>query len=265
MNHEKNELQRLYQMIQEKCPTKDMRSDEIPFEKIIEGFKSIEQQDRPDGILLIDDTVYIVEHFMVSIYRNKSGGDKKQRATTGKYDRYFAKHPETSELAENLDGSLTQLQIAIQQSIQKHMKSYPGYLEKAKKLYPNRTPKFIFVVEDQSEAIINEEGLGILCIQEFVFPFLEYEFIDAVISYNTSTRGDFIEARDRKMMSTLYPGLAKIEECVLISVIKGISIQSLSISEWRVCIERLVSCIEKISMTDSVVVIKNENGGCDTI
>lgn len=160
---------------------------------------------------------------------------------------------------------MKQLQVAIQQSIKKHMKSYPCYLEKAKKLYPNKIPKFIFVVEDQSEAIINEDGLGILSIQELVSPFLEYEFIDAVISYNTSTRGDFIEARDRKMMSTLYPGLTKIEECVLISVIKEISIRSLSISEWRVCIERLMSCIEKMGMTDSVVVIKNENDGCDTI
>lgn len=67
MNHEKKELQKLYQMIQQKCPTKDMRSDEIPFEKIIEEFRNIEQQDRPDGILPIDDTVYIIEHFMVSI------------------------------------------------------------------------------------------------------------------------------------------------------------------------------------------------------
>lgn len=183
MSHEKKELQKLYQMIQQKCPTKNMHSDEIPFEKIIEEFRNIEQQDRPDGILLIDDTAYIIEHFMVSIYRNESGEDKKQRATTGKYDRYFAEHPEISECVEDLEGSLKNLQTAIQQSIEKHMKSYPFYLEQAKNLYPNNQAKFIFVVEDQSEIIINEDGLGILQIQELVLPFLDHECIDGVISH----------------------------------------------------------------------------------
>lgn len=263
MNHEKKELQELYQMIQEKCPTKDMRSDEIPFERIIEGFKNIEQE-RPDGILLIDDTVYIIEHFMVSIYRDKSGKDKKQCAIKGKHDRYFAKHPETSKV-ENLEGSLTQLQTAIQESIEKHMKSYPSYLEKAKNLYPNNPQKFIFVVEDQSEIIINEEGLGILHIQELVLPFLEHECIDGVISYNTSTRGDFIEARDRKTMITSYSDLDKFENCILLALIEQVRILPSGNSEWLTLKEYLMNYMEKMGMTDSVVVIKKEDDGCDTI
>lgn len=265
MNKEKNELQKLYQTIQQKAPKKDFHSDEIPFEKIIEGFKDIEQQDCPDGILVIDDTVYIIEHFMVSIYRNKSGEDKKQRATTGRYDRYFTKHPEASKLVMDLEGSLKQLQTAIQQSIKKHMESYPYYLEKAKKLYPNNLKKFIFVVEDQSEIIINEDGIGILGIQELVSLFLEHEYIDAAISYNTSTRGDFIEAIDRKAMTILYPNLIKIEDCILLSLIEKVSILSLDNSKWLPLKEYLMKCMEKMCITESIIVEKIGGSGCDEI
>ena len=216
-------------------------------------------------MLVIDDTVYIIEHFMVSIYRNKSGEDKKQRATTGKYDRYFAEHPETLKLVTDLEGSLKQLQVAIQQSIKKHIESYPHYLEKAEKIYPNSLKKFVFVVEDQSEIIINEDGIGMLGIQELVSLFLEHECIDAVISYNTSTRGDFIEAMDRKAMTILHPELIKIEDCILLSLIEKVSILLLDNSKWLALKEYLMKYTEKMCITESIVVEKKEGSGCDAI
>lgn len=257
MKQQKNELKKLYQEIKQ-TTTMDLYSDDIPFEKIIEGFKDIEDEDCPDGIMLIDDTVYILEHFMVSIYRKKSGEDTRQRALTGKNDRYFESHPDETMLTVELKGDLKNLQHAIKQSLSKHMKSHPLYLEKAEKKYPGEPYKFIFVVEDQSENIIDGLSFGLLEIYELVNEFLKYDPIDAVISYNTSTKGNFLVALDRKRMTDELKNLTKIDNFTLLALIDKVFIQKLDDSDLIRIKNYLMQLTDNLNIIDSVTVEKIE-------
>lgn len=263
MKQKKNELKKLYQEIKQTTTTMGLYSEHIPFEKIIEGFKDIEDEDCPDGIMLIDDTVYILEHFMVSIYRKKSGEDTRQRALTGKNDRYFKSCPNETTLTVELKGSLKNLQHAIEQSLSKHMESYPLYLKEAEKKHPGIPHKLIFVVEDQSESIIEGLSIGLLGIYELVDAFLKYNSIDAVICYNTSTRGNSILALDRKRMTDELENSVKIDNCTLSALIDKVFIQKLNDSKWVndsewVRIKNyLMKCREGFGLVESITIEKN--------
>lgn len=66
-------------------------------------------------------------------------------------------------------------------------------------------------------------------------------------------------------MTTSYPGLRKIEDCVLLSLIEKVSICSSNNSKLQILKDYLMRYTEKMSMTESITVIKHENDGCDTI
>lgn len=69
----KSELKDLYNKIVESGAKCEYFSDSIDFGEIISRFKDVEGEDSPDGIILIGDTAYMVEHFQISLYFKKRG------------------------------------------------------------------------------------------------------------------------------------------------------------------------------------------------
>ncbi len=201
----KCELKNLYKKIVENGIHTESHSFNFDFEQLIKRFEETTDQDRPDGIIPIGNTVFVLEHFQISIYINNERDDLYQKAM-GEKTRYFKKYPDEKSAIDELMPGIQNLLKSFQSSLISHLRSYPAYMEKAQERYPNQNYVFVLVVEDNSQDIfIDEENpaktLSILGVYEFVNSILNYPEIDGVILYSTSQRGDFLVAEDTEYLT----------------------------------------------------------------
>lgn len=200
----KNELKDLYDKIAEPGTKCEYFSDSIDFGKIISQFKDVEEeQDSPDGIILVEDTAYMVEHFQISLYfkkkRNKKGwnDDLKEALNTQNPQgtkNAIALYDECEDWENQL---LNNWLAAFSDLLDDHLSHYSTYEERTQKEYPDKPREFILTVEDNSNSIISNDSLCILGIQDFVEKILSYNEISGVIVFHTSTRGNVVIAKDR--------------------------------------------------------------------
>ena len=72
-------LKKLYEKITQNNIHVQSHSEKYNFEEIVQSFKTITNQDRPDGIVLLGDTVFVLEHFQISIYTDDRHQDLYQK------------------------------------------------------------------------------------------------------------------------------------------------------------------------------------------
>lgn len=260
----KSELRNLYERIIQTGTKQEYFSDSIDFAAVIDRFKNIENQDCPDGLILIEDIVYIVEHFQISFYWD-GNMDRLQRALNGKNTKKLGRE---ICFVDNHDGWEDQLldkwMAAFSQSLKEHLNHYNIYKDAAQKQYPNMLYKFIIVVEDNSNSIVTYDNLCILDIVEFVDDILSYDKIDGVVVFNTSTLGNSIIAKDRThLIADKDSGkLHEVSSCNIISVIKKICIDELTPEQRfdlkeRIC-QILVNLKENIVFEENIQIEKKE-------
>lgn len=177
-----------------------LSASSIDFDSLTQNLGAIEPRESPDGIFLNGDIAYMLEHFQISPYGAKNGSDELQRANGRSYKSIVKEFPTCDEVHMDLNSSLLNLKRSFSASLSKHMGQYHNYLQNAASEYPGKEYKFIIVVQDNSEAIINEDGISILDIKEFVQEILSYQQIDGVVVYTSDPRGPQIIAKDRIQM-----------------------------------------------------------------
>ena len=93
--------------------------------------------------------------------------------------------------------------------------------------------KFIVIVEDNSNSIIINEGIGLydLDIQEFEEEILSHNKIYGVIMFDTSTRGNSVIAKDRAQLEADRDGrkLRTVLSCDIHMLMKEIDIEGISL------------------------------------
>lgn len=252
----KNELKNIYHQLTSRNPEKRFFSSTIDFDKVINAFADVkDKQECPDGIIEIGNVVYILEHFEVSLYRNKNNGDLLRIAQNNNYINFF-KRTNIANYIENLNSSLENLLNAFNISLDKHMKRYNEYVKNAQKDHQDKEYKLIFVVEDTSHSIINEDGISLLDTYECAEKILSYSQIDGVILYHTSNRGDFITAKDRKTIENELSGLKKIQNCEVIMQYIAMHIsKSPEGNNIKKILESLLKSNEAIEISEEIQVI----------
>jgi len=263
----KSELKDLYGKISKPDIKCKYFSNSIDFAGIIDCFKNVESQDRPDGIILLGDTVYMVEHFQISIYgikkRNGKWIDKLQCAfgsnnsgdVVALYDDCINWE---SQLLNNWRTSFTD-------HLNKHLKQYSKYEENTNKKYPYSPHKFILTIEDNSNSIITNDGLCILDIQEFVEEILLYPEIDGVIVFNTSTRGNSVIAKDRSYLEADRDSekLRSISSCDILALIANIITDEFTPEQKDVIAGKICHILgkskESMLLEDDARVIKHDD------
>lgn len=177
--------------------------EEINMESIVNNLHNVDYRDRPDALIELDNIVYIIEHFQISIYKNnKNKGDPLAisiNSNTIKNEISFK--PNLNNLIKNLDYCL-----------KKHSLSFEKYLEVAKEKYPDKDYKIILLIEDKSNDIIHCSSMNDMCIldiYETVEIMLSYPQINGIISFNISPLGDYIFAADRQSIQKKHPDMIK--------------------------------------------------------
>ncbi len=180
-------LKKLYEKITQNNIHVQSHSEKYNFEEIVQSFKTITNQDRPDGIVLLGDTVFVLEHFQISIYTDDRHQDLYQKAIEPK-NKFFEKNPNRIIKVEKLFPQKIKLLESFHYSLTSHLKdkSYAAYMKKAQQQYPDKKCVFILVVEDNSQGILinplkSDQSLSILDIAECVNEILQYPEIDGVI------------------------------------------------------------------------------------
>ena len=269
----KNELKKLHKKITQNNIHLQSHSAKYNFEKIVQNFKTITNQDRPDGIVLLGDTVFVLEHFQISIYTDEQHQDLYQKAM-GPKNKYFEKNPDRIIKTEELFPQKMKLLESFHYSLASHLKdnSYEAYMEKARKQYPDKKYAFILVVEDNSQDILidslkRDQSLSILDIAECVNEILQHSEIDGVISYNTSPRGDFLLAEDSVYLQEQRDkgNLISVEFSVLCSALQRILVSESSnysekeikqLKELKYMLERALNLSEEVVCRVSVSIEK---------
>lgn len=260
----KTELKDLKKKYSGKDVSRNICSEVIDFDNIIEEFSRVENQDCPDGLITIKSTVYLVEHFQISIFRTTRKGDRLAQALGTDYTKYFEQHPHETLKAEQLFPDLNNLLKNFSQKLKSHMSRFNVYLDNAKRQCPGKKYKFIFVIEDNSNSIINDEGLSILDLDEFVETILEYPEIDGVLTFYNNTRGKFVVGKDRNQMEFEHATnvLKNLNLCEFMLVLQSIDIEKPS-DEMKAAIEKMChfDAFKKdaISITDDIQVEKQND------
>lgn len=263
----KNELQNLYYRIAESKAIRHFDSETINFDAIIDQFHSVKNHERPDGIILQDNTVYMVEHFQNSIYWSK-GKDRLKEAlnpnnTRGTYLALTAMEQIMQEKPNGLNHLLNNWLQGFSTSLEKHMKKYPEYLKNTKSLYPNYPCKFILLVEDNSFAIISNDSVddfSILDLSDFVECILKYPEIDGVIVYKSNTIGSAVIAKDRNRMQNdkKQKSLASLILCNIVSAYGEIFSPEQRQELQNQIGSILVAAHESFSLSDKIQVFKSD-------
>lgn len=229
----KSELKDLYGKISKPDVNCEYFSDSIDFESIIDHFKDVENQDSPDGIISLGDTVYMVEHFQTSLY-GKGNGDKLQQALSARNTRNLGNVVSLFEDSGDWESQLLDNWLStFSKLLDKHLSHYSEYREHTSAKYPNKPCKFILMIEDNSYSIITNEDLDILDIQEFVDQILSYDKVDGVIVFTTSSRSNSVIAKDRRYLRTDKDSgkLLKLSSCGILMLIKDIVVADLTPEE----------------------------------
>lgn len=211
----KNELKKLYESIKQSNAQCEYLSESIDFEKIINKFSEITGEECPDGIILIEDVVYMVEHFEISIYRDAKGNDLLRKVQNTPYQKLNRKSL-VNPLIEPLNPKIDNLYKALSVSLAKHMKQYNAYVKKASEKYPGKKYKFVFVIEETGKAIINAINFNALDIYECDMAILSYPQIDGVILYQHGRTNDYLLALDRKALKKRSNEEQRMDTCELI-------------------------------------------------
>ena len=261
---EKHELKDLYQRFMRSNTRYRLYFGSINFPIIIEKFRDIESHERPDGLILLDDTVYMVEHFQVSPYLTEQGTDQLQRALNSNNTQKIGDEVYLIGNDDNWeDNLLNNWLYAFSASLAKHIKQYQNYIEETQKRYPNKPHKFLIVVEDNSNSVVTNEDLCILDILEFVEEILSYPQIDGVITFKTSTRGNSVVAKDRIQLDADQKNgkLRRIACCDFLMLAEKIcGIQGLTVEQRKAMRDALIRHMgnlkEAITVEDSIQIVK---------
>ena len=224
----KNELKKLYDVVKNPGTRLIINSKIIKdFKPILNRFDEVDNQERPDGLILVGDTVYMLEHFQVSMYLDKKGNDLLKQAQGNTFKRQLKKDSDCMKFEdkyllfdkETLLPDIFNLLRSFNTSLTKHMSNYDKYLENAQSKFPNKMYKFILVIEDNSDAIIlkNDDWNSSLCLldyREIVEQILEYQQIDGVIVFDSDTRGKHITAKDKECLQNSE--LCEMDLCELV-------------------------------------------------
>lgn len=200
-----NELKELSAKIKHNSTKVASHSSLYDFASLVSCFDKIPQnQDRPDGIIPLGDTVFILEHFQISVYVDKKHQDLYRKAISP-HKRFFEKHLDTPTFETDLKPFKENLLESFKQSLLDHTNQYQAYQKNTQAMYPDTRYKFMLVIEDNSQDILIDtadisKALSILDIEDFVDLILEHQQIDGVILYSTSPRGDFIIAEDTEYL-----------------------------------------------------------------
>lgn len=174
-------------------------SESIDFLSLIQKFSEMDNQDAPDGIVLLNDTVYVIEHFRVSYFEDKkhngegSGADLFQKARKRRSKR-MRSCPET---ITPLSFDLQYFEQSFAERLEKHMNCYEKYRKNAEAKFPGKMYKLILVLEDNSDVILDDAGHSILDFKEISRQLQAYPEIDGVICFTLNSRGVQVDARDR--------------------------------------------------------------------
>ncbi len=215
MSTAKNELKKLYESIKQSNAQCEYLSKSIDFEKIINKFSEITGEECPDGIILIEDVVYMIEHFEISIYRDAKGNDLLRKMQNTPYQKLNRKSL-VNPLIKPLNPKIDNLYKALSVSLAKHMKQYNAYVKRASEKYPGKKYKFVFVIEETGKAIINAINFNALDIYECDMAILSYPQIDGVILYHHGRTNDYLLALDRKALEERSNKVQRMDACELI-------------------------------------------------
>lgn len=263
-NMVKNELKELYAKVISEGIKLRCCSSSIDFENIFEHFQSIESPDPPDGILILDKTLYVIEHFQFSIYWDEKNGDRLKKAYKSKS---LSKTKGVAEFLNKEDGwgkaLLENWFLGFSHILDAHMEKYNTYIKEAQKKRSDLTTKFIFVIEDNSHSVITENDLCILDICEFVEKILSNDKIDGVILFSESLCGSVLLAKDKYQLQDDLHGekLCSLNSCWFLTILK--QIQELTIEEQECIKQKIASFLvtpkgEMIMLDDSLQIEKHE-------
>lgn len=263
----KSELKDLYAKIAESNARCKYYFQFINFPAIIEQFQDIEEQDRPDGIILLDNTVYMIEHFQISPYLTKRSDDKLQIVLNSNNTKKLGNEVRLVSNDNDWENCLLHNWLtAFSYSLSHHVDKYQDYTKNTQELHPGKPYKFIIVVEDNSNSIVTNENLCILDIQEFVERVLSCPQIDGVITFKTSPLENLVVAKDRTQLeadqrSGKLLGMAYCDFLMLLEKVGGI--QGLTVKQRMTMkdqIFRLLGNLKEIAtIEDSVQVEKHGN------
>lgn len=212
----------------------------INMSKLISNLSQVRDADAPDAFLVLDNVVYLIEHFKLSAYRTNKKGDSLQRAfnTPGNHD---LKPPKLDDLVKNF--------ISIFSS---HAKKFNQYFQKAKEKYPGKPYKLILLIEDTSQYILsslNDDSISILNIDTINSILYNHPQVDGVIVKHSSVRDSFYVLADKQ-------GLKKIKTYPSDAFDFPAYINSLSNQELLKMRNFLCSILEKAECVDSFSVEK---------
>ena len=223
-----------------------IESSEINFKEIIDNMVNCDPRDRPDGLLLIGNIVYILEHFEMSIFKNtKRKGDalkSVEKIPVEKIKKDVQLHPKKYNLINNLEKGLL-----------KHANSFEVYFEEATKQFPNKEYKLILLIEDNSnDIVVNSEGedINILSVLETLCLLINYQDIAGVINYNTSPRGNYMIANDTKVMQRKLLYVLPIKDTMPVLTPE-------LVSAFTKSIQSLIMLSESATMKDTINVTKS--------
>ena len=243
--------------------------ESINFPVIIEKFQSVDEQDRPDGIILVDDIVYMVEHFQISPYLTEQGDDMLQKSMKSNNTKKLGNEVSLINSDDNWEDCLLENWLtAFLRNFTNHMSKYQEYVKNAKDRYPDKPCKLLIVVEDNSNSVVTDKNLCILDILEFVEKILSYPQIDGVITFKTSPLGDSVVAKDRTQLEADKEGgkLKRMAYCDFMMLLEKVGgIQGLTVEDRMSMKDQIFHFLANLKETavleDSIQVEKYENSG----
>ena len=259
MSDAKNELKRLYDSIKESNARCEYLSDSIDFAKIIDQFPKTIHHNYPDGIVELDNVVYILEHFEVSAYR-EGKEDSLKKVLNSSCNKLLSKNPKGKKL--DLHPSVANLCFALINSTEKHMKQYNNYLSNAKKIAQEDNPakqyKFIFVIEEMGNTVIENENFTVLDILECTEILLSYEQIDGIIAYHHGRGENYLIALDRKNLLERSKTAKRKHQCELLMYHIACNIRPDLLQNGKRPLDDMLNSYEKIYVSESIYIEKKE-------
>ncbi len=260
MSDVKKELKRLYDSIKDSNAHCEYFSDSIDFAKIIEQFPKTEKHNCPDGVVTIGDVAYMLEHFEVSPYR-QGNQDLLKRALNTPFNRKLSKNPTEEKVP--LNPSVDNLCCALSSSTKKHMEHYNDYLRGAEEIIQKEKAtvkeyKFIFVIEEEGNTVIEGENFTVLDILECTEMLLAYEQIDGVIAYHRGRSENHLIALDRKNLVERSKTAKRKHQCELLMYHLACNIIPGLAQEGNRPLDDFLKIFDDFGVSDSIQVEKKD-------
>ena len=260
MSDAKKELKRLYDSIKESNAHCEYCSDSIDFAKIIEQFPKTEKHNCPDGVVSIGDVAYMLEHFEISPYREGNQDHLKQAQNTP-VTKILSKNPDGVKLP--LNPSIDNLCCALSSSTKKHMEHYNDYLRGAEEIIQKEKTsvkeyKFIFVIEEEGNTVIEGENFTVLDILECTEMLLAYEQIDGVIAYHHGRAENHLIAIDRKNLVERSKTAKRKHQCELLMYHLACNIIPGLAQEGNRPLDDFLKIFDDFGVSDSIQVKKKD-------